>query len=53
LDPNCEEIARDDDGGLGTLSLLGAPIPFTGTYTVVVTSFGPVATGWYLLLVDT
>jgi len=53
LDQNCEEIARDDDGGPDLLSLIETPTSYAGTYTVVVTSYSPGTTGRYVIMVDT
>ncbi len=48
------EIARDDDGGEGTNSLIeGFELPATGSYTIVASSFGGSRTGSYTLSLQT
>ncbi len=40
IDPNCTQVALNDDGGSGLLSLISYSFTTSGTYTIVVTQFG-------------
>ena len=47
LDEGCNIIASDDDGGSGLMSRLDLYLPYTGVYTLVVTSFSSYEYGYY------
>ncbi len=47
-----EMVANDDDGGSGTNSLIEATLPVTGSYMIVVNSYGAGETGAYTLSVS-
>ena len=49
IDPTCTQVAYNDDGGSSLLSWLQTTLSTTGTYTLVVTSFGSSTTGTYTL----
>jgi CHAT domain-containing protein len=50
--PTGEWIAQDDDGGEGTNARIVLTLPSTGTYTLVVNTYGPGETGTYQLQVQ-
>ena len=49
LDEDCNEIAQDDDDGVGNLSQIVVTIPATGIYTIAVTSYLTNTEGSYTL----
>jgi tetratricopeptide (TPR) repeat protein/CHAT domain-containing protein len=51
VSPAGEWVAQDDDGGEGTNARIVLTLPSTGTYTLVVNTYGPGETGAYQLQV--